>query len=92
VGKVWDAAGRAGKAVSPFVRAAAGDTAGDLATHAPRAALILGGAALASDANKRIENSQSLPAQAARGTKHFVLRHTPGTLEHQIHDMELRSP
>jgi hypothetical protein len=83
VGKVWGAAKgtarSAAEASRPFLKEHLGETAGGaLATgiaHLPHAGVLVGGL----EANRRIQNSQSAPARAARAVGRGIARQIPGT-------------
>jgi len=95
VGNAWraarDTAGAAAEASRPFLEKHLGETAGGaLATgikYAPHAGVGLG----AMEVNRRIENSPSAPARAARATKNVILRNIPGTQENLMEQYRLQS-
>lgn len=95
VGNVYRAANRAAEAaasrVGPFAEkhlgALPGKVIGKAVEYSPQIGLGLG----AMEVNRRIDNSPSVPARAARATKNVVLRNIPGTQENLMEQYRLQS-
>lgn len=94
VGDAWrgarNVAGSAAEASRPFLQKHLGETAGDALAagikYAPHAGVGIG----AMEVNRRIENSPSVPARAARATKNIVLRNIPGTQENLMEQYRIQ--
>lgn len=95
VGDAWratrNAAGSAAEASRPFLQKHLGEGVGDALAagikYAPHAGVGIG----AMEVNRRIENSPSAPARAARATKNVILRNIPGTQENLMEQYRLQS-
>ncbi len=95
VGNIYRAANHAAEAaasrVGPFAEkhlgAVPGKLIGGAVEYSPQIGLGLG----AMELNRRIDNSPSAPARAARATKNVVLRNIPGTQENLMEQYRLQS-
>lgn len=88
VGKSWELAGRAGRALRPLGNVVGGETGATIAQHAPQVALGVGGLMAAHEANKAIEAGRNPATKSLRWAKHKVLQHTPGTEDYYAHQYE----
>jgi hypothetical protein len=91
VGKAWDLAGGAGKALRPLGEAIGGSTGGAIASAAPKVMLAGGGLIAANEAKTHIENSPSIPARGVRAGARLVAQQIPGTEQNIRHKWEVQS-
>lgn len=95
VGNAYRAVNHAAEAaasrVGPFAKKHLGEVPGAVVekavSYSPQIGLGLG----AMEVNRRIDNSPSVPARAARATKNVVLRNIPGTQENLMEQYRLQS-